>query len=391
MTFLVLDKPKVSAPEELTLENVPNVIAEILIFGKQTDRAARIEAITARDKRFDQVSKLITETFKDFLVGESKSQSIGESNAMSELLEWRWHLPEGVTRQQHSEMVKTHREHLLVEEWPELVFIALDNQTPMQASKDSKLETPLRALILMLENAAQGQVFSDELGDKIRTKLGLADYEQIKAEPGQLLSSPIVQQYLDFTSLSDEQLLAVRNEAMAIGNMRVLKKVIAEALSRPESEAMPRDLCYSMMAHFTDDDDEALGNLEKAKEEAGKAGRPVGMYFVQEFEFRLTRGLTEKLPELLQTIQTEYLSDPEVEYQLVRVLDRFGIGPDRGPIRGGQQPGVPAPAGVPAPPAGGSGGAIWTPESGAPNPAANSEQVAAGEPEEKSSGLWIPE
>jgi hypothetical protein len=146
-----------------------------------------------------------------------------------------------------------------------------------------------------------------------------------------------------------------------------------------------------MMAHFTDDDDEALGNLEKAKEEAGKAGRPVGMYFVQEFEFRLTRGLTEKLPELLQTIQTEYLSDPEVEYQLVRVLDRFGIGPDRGPIRGGQQPGVPAPAGVPVPPAGGSGGAIWTPESGAPNPAANSEQVAAGEPEEKSSGLWIPE
>ncbi len=88
----------------------------------------------------------------------------------------------------------------------------------------------------------------------------------------------------------------------------------------------------------------------------------------------------------MQEIQANHLSNPEVEYQLVRVLDRFGIGPDRGPIRGGAQAAA-APQQVDEPAA--VGGTLWTPESGTPAPA--TEPVAATEPEEKSSGLWIPE
>jgi tetratricopeptide (TPR) repeat protein len=388
MTFLVLDRPKVSSADELTLENVPNVIAEILIYSKQTDRPARIEAITAKDDRHDEMMSLLNETFQEFIEGEPKRQSIGESNAMSELLEWRWHLPEGVSRQAHAEMVKTHREHLLLEEWPKLEFSILNDQSPEAASQDPEMEIPLRALILMLENASQGQVFNDELGDKIRARLGLSNYEEVQPGENQLLSSPILQQCLDYKSLSESQLNAVRNDAMTVGNMRVLKKVVAEALDRPESDSMTRDACYSMMAHFTDDDDQSLEFLEKAKEEGLKAGRPVGIYFVQEFEFRLTRGLTDQLPELLQTIQMNYINDPDVEYQLVRVLDRFGIGPDRGPIRGG-----PPAEGVPSEAAQPSGG-IWTPGSQAATPVvadAAAGEASAPEAEDSPSGLWIPE
>ncbi len=68
------------------------------------------------------------------------------------------------------------------------------------------------------------------------------------------------------------------------------------------------DVCLSMMAHFTDDDNQALGYLDQAREEAVKADRPIGIYYVQEFEFRLSRGMTDGLPELLQTIQTKYLN-----------------------------------------------------------------------------------
>lgn len=383
LSFLVLDREKVASAENLTLENVPNVIAEILIYGKQTDRAARIEAVTAKDKRYDQLKTLIDDTFSKFIEGEPKSQPIGESNAMSELLEWRWHLPEGVTRERHAEMVETQREHLLLEEWPKLTFKVLGDKTPDQAAADPALELPLRALILMLENAAQGQVFNDAIGSKLREKLGLGEYDTIEPEPNQRISSPILQQFLNFKSLSEEQLLLIQADAMAIGNMRVLKQVVTEALSRPELKTMQRDVCYSMMAHFTTDDSQSLGYLEQAKEEAVKAGRPVGIYYVQEFEFRLSRGITDKLHELLHTIQANYLNDPEVEYQLVRVLDRFGIGPDRGPLRGSAPD---AQAQAPANP----GGAIWTPEQGGPAPVAS--QAPPTPPEsEKSSGLWIPE
>jgi hypothetical protein len=298
---------------------------------------------------------------------------------MSELLEWRWHLPEGVSRKKHGEMVHANREHLMLNEWPKLVFNVLDKKSPEEAANDPALEIPLRALILMLETASQGQYFNDELGGKLRSKLGLSEFEPIVATEKQRISSPILQQYLDFEKLADDQLMQIQSDAMRVGNLRVLKKVVKESLRRPDFQGVPRDMSYSMMAHFSDDDDEALEFLGKAREAAKKEGRPIGIYYVQEFELRLSRGMTEGLPELLQKIQADHLDDPEVEYQLVRVLDRFGIGPDRGPIRGGAP--IPPPAQVE--------GGIWTPGQAEPLPAET--PAAATESESKPTGLWIPD
>ncbi|MBT7817567.1 MAG: hypothetical protein HN566_12600, partial [Polaribacter sp.] len=380
MNFLILDRDAVTDAAELTLENVPTVIGEFLVFGKQTDRDARLEVITAEDSRLEQVTSFITELFGESISGDVVKRSIGESTAMSELLEWRWHLPEGVTRKQHSEMVEAHREHLMVDEWPKLEFKILGDRSAEDAAGDPEVELPLRALVLMLENASQGQGFTEGLGQKMREKLGLSEYERIVPEGDLLTGSPILQQYLDFSGLTEAQLMSVQNSAMGVGNVRVLKQLVSEVLSRPDMESMPRDVSYSMMAHFAEDDNEALEFLEKAKEEARKSGRSVGIYFVQEFEFKLMRGMTDQITELLQTIQMNHLNEPEVEYQLVRVLDRFGIGPDRGPIRG-------APETAPADP--GQGG-IWTPDQGGPQPEPAAESGSDGANEE-SSGLWIPE
>lgn len=386
-TFVVLDRDRVSSADDLTLENVPSVIAELLIYGKQTDRPARFECITAKDGRYEELKKLIDENFGEFVTGEPKSAPIGQSNEMSELLEWRWHLPEGVTRTQHAEMVKAHRETVILDRWTQLSFGVLNDQSPETASKDSALEVPLRALVLTLENATQGQFFNDQLGEKLHKKLGLSAYETLEVDADRRISSPIEQQYLDYKKLSDEQLIQIQADAMQIGNVRVLRQVVAEALARPDFKGTTRDMCYSMMAHFGDDDEQSLEYINKACEEATKAGRPIGLYLVQEFEFRLSRGMTDGLPDLLSKIQQGHLDDPDVEYQLVRVLDRFGIGADRGPLRGapGQAPPTPQPpAAAPA-----AGGAIWTPDQGAaPAEAKNSPEQASGE---SKSGLYIPD
>ena len=286
-------------------------------------------------------------------------------------------------------MVKAHRQTIILERWTQLPFGVLNDQSPEAASKESDLEVPLRALVLTLENAAQGQFFNDELGEKLNKKLGLSDYETLKVDAEQRISSPIEQQYLDYSELSDEQLIQIQADAMQIGNVRVLRQVVAEALARDDFKGAPRDVCYSMMAHFGDDDQQSLEYISKACEEATKAGRPIGLYLVQEFEYRLSRGMTDGLPELLGQIQHGHLDEPDVEYQLVRVLDRFGIGPDRGPLRGAPgAPGQPAPqptaAAAPA-----AGGAIWTPDQGAAPAEANESTEA--ETGESKSGLYIPD
>lgn len=378
LNFLILNRDAVADASELTLDNVPTVIGELLVFGKQTDRNARLEVITAEDSRLEQITLFITDLFGESISGDVVKQSIGESTAMSELLEWRWHLPEGVTRKQHSEMVEAHREYLMVEEWPKLEFKILGDRSAEDAAGDPKVELPLRALVLMLENASQGQGFTEGLGRKMREKLGLSEYERILPEGDLLTASPILQQYLDFGGLTETQLMSVQHLAMGVGNVRVLKQLVTEVLSRPDMESMPRDVSYSMMAHFAEDDNEALEFLEKAKEEARKSGRAVGIYFVQEFEFKLMRGMTDQVTDLLQTIQKNHLNEPEVEYQLVRVLDRFGIGPDRGPIRG-------------APEVAPKQGGVWTPEQGGGTPTEPATDSVSEGAKGESSELWIPE
>ena len=211
MAFLVLDRDTVASADDLTLENAPQVIAELLIYGKQTDRSPRIELVTSRDARFDIVKQLVSDTFGEFLQGDATTQEVGQSNEMNELLEWRWHLPKGVTRERHAELVNANRERLVLNEWPKLVFNVLDNKSPEQVGQDPLLEIPLRALLMILESAAEGQYHKDELAGKLRDKLGLSEIEPIVASEGQRVSSPIIQNYLDFEKLTGEQLLQIQS------------------------------------------------------------------------------------------------------------------------------------------------------------------------------------
>jgi hypothetical protein len=86
-----------------------------------------------------------------------------------------------------------------------------------------------------------------------------------------------------------------------------------------------RDRLHAILASTSDQTDVVLDHLANARHEAKAAGRPIGTYLVQEFEFRLSRGLNENLRELIRTIQTRHLEEPEVEYRLTAVLMKFGL------------------------------------------------------------------
>ena len=45
---LSLDKPLPAGDAELTIENVPEILGEMLVFGKQTDREARVELLLTK-------------------------------------------------------------------------------------------------------------------------------------------------------------------------------------------------------------------------------------------------------------------------------------------------------------------------------------------------------
>ena len=389
-SFYVLDRDKIASAENVKVEDLPDVSGELLLYGKQTDRPARLEWVSAKGRRYDGDKQQLKSTFADFIQGDPVESPIAETTELADTLTWNWHLPEDITREQHSKFVQQKRQEVLTEGWSNLKFPVLDDQSPKEVAGDAAYSVRLGALLMHLEQSPDGQFGSDNVIGELRQSLGLnpiAVLDPTKNENQQF--TPIQQQYLEYGKLTDEQLMAVQSEAMMIGNMRVLKLAVPEILNRPQLEQVPRDVSLSMMAQLTDDDEEALDYLAQARTEAKRNDRPIGLYLVQEFEFRIARGLTEKLPTLLQTIQMHHLKDPDVEYQLARVLQKYGL------LQGDPMQGRPSAGAEAARPAGGAppqadpSSPIWAPESG---PQAGSEAADADDSGEgEASKLWVPD
>ena len=250
----------------------------------------------------------------------------------------------------------------------------------LDAAKKPEMAVRVNALIMNLEQSSVVQMSEGTDIVELRDKLGLPQPEKLDANSlGDEQITPLRIGQIDPSTFSDDQIAKVYSDSFAIANTFVLKRIIPEILSRDSlKETIPHDVCYSMLAQLTDDNEQAIEYLQNARTEAKKAGRNSGLFLVQEFEIRLSRGITDKLPELLGTIQKQHLSDPEVEYQLARVLERFGlISPDGRSVM--------LPRSAEENEAESTESKIWTPDSEDP-------AVSAAGPGESQSGskIWVP-
>lgn len=371
--YALLDKEEVKVSADLTMDNVPNAIGDLLFYGKQTDRSARIELVVSENQK-ELALEIVKETFANELSEEPKVSEVGEYSLLEQALTWNWHLPKDIDREQYDSLNGQMREHVILERWSELPFTLFDGKSPMEASQDESNSIALEALMIQFESSADQQADDNGLIDRLREKLGLPAPEQIDLESlGERLVSPVRQKYLDVTGLADQQLVALQSEAMTIGNMPVLKRVIPEVLGRPSTaELIPHDLCHSVMAQLVDGEDEGLEHIQMARQIAKANDRPFGVYLVQELELAILGGKRDKVPVLLREIETNHLHEPNVEYQLVRLLQKFGLISPDGRMPAAPQDREPAPA---------QAGGLWT-------PGADAEPTSQPEPSE--SKLWIP-
>ena len=356
---------------------------EILLFGKQTDRDARLVLVGTENKAFNDSKEFMQSLIADQISGDPERTVLAKSTTASDLLSWDWSLPEGITREQHKAFVDQQRMETLTDEWANLPFEILDGKSPLEASKDDGLRLKMEALVFNLEQAPALQSGCDQAFETLKQKLNIPAPEKIDAADleDQMLS-PMRLRHVDVTTLSDDQLLALQSSSMTIGNYFFLRQSVPEILKREQlADDFHRDICYAMLARLTDDDEESLAHLGEARKAAQAAGRSPGRYLVQEFEMRLMRGKTEKLPELLQTIQRKHMDDPEVKYQLMEVLNKFGlISPDGSSV---QLP-TPQPAAASAEASAAGGSGLWTPDQG--DPVATEPAASEGK-----SKLWVPD
>ena len=248
-------------------------------------------------------------------------------------------------------------------------------RSPRAACEDDHLKLTVEALVLNLEQSSALALSDDEVISDLRNQLGIEQPAILNAAEVEMeMVTPFQMRMVDPQTMTEQQIAMVFSEATRNGNVAVLKKLVPEILERSEMEkTIPRDLCYSIMAQLTDDDQKTIEYFQLARQEVKRAGGNVGLLLVQELDIRLSRGMTDKLPELLQTIQRNHTHEAEVQYQLARVLGKYGlISPD------GRTVSLPA---APQTEEAMSGSAIWTPDSEVPAVTAEGSSP---------SKIWVP-
>lgn len=379
--FIVLDRDKVDLRDDLTAFDIPLIRGEFYLYGRQTDRPPRMVYLSAKNDQFEANFDFLKDLLSDQLNSDPIETVATTSTLASDLLTWNWHPPEKTSPEMHKKWIAEYRKHIVLEKWPTIAFESLGGMTPEQAAEKPELSIPLAALVMNLEQSSVLQMSDGQDIVDLREKLKMPPPETLDAanlDDEQL--TPLRISQIDPATFTDDQIARVYSDAFTIANGQVLKRVVPEVLKRESlKDKIPYDICYSMLAQLTDDNELAIEYLQKARTEAKQAGRNPGLFLVQEFEIRLSRGITEKLPELLDMIQKQHMSDPEVEYQLARVLERFGlISPDGRSIS--------LPARQSAQSDEGSESKIWTPDSDSAAVPASS----PGGPEDSGSKIWVP-
>ena len=371
-SYAVLNKPSIKSPDDLSIENVPNVLAEIKLYGKQTDRDARLELVVSDDHCENDATVILRDVFADQMQGDPKGTELGKVSVIDRVFRVDWHLPQGTSRSQFDSLMEQYFPTML-DEYKQLPFHCLDGKTIVAAAQDDTYKTRVQGLLIelrsMLANRKGGEAASQKLIDEVGVELP-GSIDPTKVENIASLS-PFLTQFLELSNLSDEQLFAVHQNTMMLQMPNELLRTVDEMLGRDDFDLMPRDLLLSMKAQGTQDNDEALACLEEARAAAKNAGQPIGQFLLQEFELRLERGLTEKLPSLMHTLRTSHLHEPGVEAGLAQVLHRYGL-IDENQIMKGKAEAM-----------GGGAPAMLSPTV--------AEAPASAEPAEEPSKLWLPE
>ncbi len=372
--FQLLDRPLPKSDGEPTLDTVPRIVCQLFLFGKETDRAARLEMGVTKGAQCDQVRGMLAEMAGDLLLPDGEREEVLDAvpRDVAELFP-TLRFPSDTAYDVRKRLANEAVQRQFSEKWPALPQSALDDKAPLEASGDPAYRVRLAALLLVLEQIVEVESWPVDV-DQLRAQLGVAAVPPIDPK-GPDLSALEPQDWarVEPERLTDDQLLNLYRQATIYSARRALRRLGQEVLRRGGlgEQLDLADVCGAM-AQLAVDPDEALTYLRRAREHSGKAGKSPAQWYLAELPLRLMRGEGSEVRHILTVLQTRHIREPGVSESLFSILVRFGVVTPDGRL-------VAEPESVAAEAAADPGTKLWTPDS---------TQPASGE--KKDSQLWVP-
>ena len=372
--FLLLNRPTAAAAKDLAAADVSHLLGQMVLFGRQTDREARLEVrgVTADD--LEQTKSLIAEMAGEAVAADVKQEVSGQVTATEDLLQHRMRPPADTTEEQFEALAAEHQRDALLNRWPDLKMGIFDGKSPREVAGDESRRIDLLAAIMLIEAFCDRTPYQFDFNE-LRSALGLPVLEPIDPEQHAIQKLPPVRlSRVIVEKLSDEDLVFSFRRAVTFGAKVGLQKLATAIVDRPSMAGRDERLgAYRYLAQTSRDPEQALGYVDQGREATEAAGQSPATWLLMELSIRFARREAEHVNRLIGQIQSRHLEEPGVAEALTQFL--VGVGA----LRPDGTPAAPPQAG-PAPPvtaeeAAAEADKIWTP---------GSEQSGGGK-------LWTPD
>ena len=374
--FQILDRDKPESLDQLPpIDEVPESIALVFVYGKQTDRDARIEIHDVRPRDLQSVKERIASLIDGIELQESDSDPLPLLAAVQpQVAIIPFKAKQSEAEKLQAELMEARLGDRIVD--TEIPF--LGGKTLRETANDDSLAFERIVAVRLIEQYDEIVSKSETLMDQVYQLSNLTAPENLHPEPAD--AEAIANEDLNRVhgdKLDAETLIYLLQRCQQVSATPAARRFAAQLI---EAELTEEQQPAKMLAHMTlvntaKQNDKALEALEKAKAFAVANQMPTAQLLLSEVSLRLAAGDPQGFQETIQSLTSQYGNDPEVMARLQQMLMAYGlIGPDGAPRSGGSPQ---AAGGNPS----GAGGGLWTPDQGQQPPT----QEGGG-----GSKLWVP-
>lgn len=338
--FFVFDRPLSKTAAEWTLDNVPRQLTGGMLFGKETDRNARILIPEVHQGDREKTEQLLKRVFGELIQEPSIVETIRETSLTFFKATPRFGFtaetmpgPETVEKLKNEYFEKE-----FVELWSSLPLGIFDGKTPAEAVNVPQYRNILPAVITILEFWLKSPNVH-RWTNLLRERLGLPKQEAITIPDGSteeemlglLDDLPIWRWYrLEVEKLSVNVLAEGLQIVSVLAEPNAVKRFAEEILNRPANEMEPkvRQIAFELLilvAKNSERIEEALLWIDKAKNETPEKEPNYAALCLHEIPLRLIHGEGEKANEVINELVHLHGRDERVMQALQNLFVQLGI------------------------------------------------------------------
>lgn len=358
--------------DDLKISDLPLVQAVVELFGRETDREARLELEAYRVDL--QAAESCLREVVGAELGERGAETVSSRSRLpNRIFRAIFRAPEESSIAQHERWANEFRQRQVLEAWPRFGLPQLGGQSVMEAAQDPANHARVLATMLNLQHALDSAVVAIEL-DGVAEQLGLPRPVP-SLERQDLDEIPLALLHLvDFRALSTPEVEACYLRASYMRARLAIATIAEELLGRDDlSQPDIKMRCCAMLGSLQSSTQSALDWVGRARENDPGMQGACAHFDLDELRLRALRGEGDDIVRLCQHIQRRHAKEPGVMAGLSQILDSFGLLDDDGSHA---HPGSADQGGLVLPEGAAEPGKIWTPDS---------EQPAG-----QKSALWTP-